>query len=310
MTAGLRVVLVISSALAVGGCGDDGAADDAGPGRADAGGADAGPSGTDGGPGGTDAGPRPPPPEPMRGMTPGCGVAGAVAGRTSETIESGGMTREYELVVPEGYDPDAAHPIVFFWHGLGDDAVNFANAVRFERSMPGAILVYPNATSHDGAFPAWNSNADSPDLELFDDLFDHLAGTLCIERARVFSAGFSLGGVFTARLGCARGQIVRAITVVSGGGPGTTTCDGLVGVWMTHGTTDTTVPFPAARSARNQWTVINGCGTDTMPTDPNPCVEHVGCDEGYPVVFCEHTGGHRLPLFGLAGMVTFFDRFE
>jgi hypothetical protein len=42
----------------------------------------------------------------------------------------------------------------------------------------------------------------------------------------------------------------------------------------------------------------NHCGTTTKPVDPSPCVAYDGCDEGYPVTWCEWDGEHAVANFG------------
>ena len=54
---------------------------------------------------------------------------------------------------------------------------------------------------------------------------------------------------------------------------------------------------------------VNHCTTTSQPIEPSPCVEYTGCDAGYPVIWCEHTGGHTVPSFDSAAIGTFFQRF-
>jgi hypothetical protein len=46
-----------------------------------------------------------------------------------------------------------------------------------------------------------------------------------------------------------------------------------------------------------------------MPTDPSPCVAYQGCDDGYPVTWCEFAGGHSPPSFASAAIWDFFSQF-
>ncbi len=63
------------------------------------------------------------------------------------------------------------------------------------------------------------------------------------------------------------------------------------------------------RAARDYLIRTNHCTTTTQPIDPSPCVAYQGCDAGYPVIWCEHTGGHTVPSFAPAAVATFFQQF-
>ena len=51
----------------------------------------------------------------------GCGVEQVPPSGVYE-IEVDGTTREYHIVVPENYDPETGHKLIFVWHGLGGEA--------------------------------------------------------------------------------------------------------------------------------------------------------------------------------------------
>jgi hypothetical protein len=42
---------------------------------------------------------------------------------------------------------------------------------------------------------------------------------------------------------------------------------------------------------------------------PSQSVEYGGCNDGYPVVWCEYPGGHTQPSIGPDATWTFFERF-
>jgi hypothetical protein len=80
-------------------------------------------------------------------------------------------------------------------------------------------------------------------------------------------------------------------------------------MWGSHGTADNVVPIANGRSARDQVLSENHCGTQTMATDPSPCVAYEGCDNGYPVTWCEWDGGHGIPNFGVSSIAAFLKQF-
>jgi len=82
-----------------------------------------------------------------------------------------------------------------------------------------------------------------------------------------------------------------------------------IAAWMAHGDADTTLPISGGIAARDYAIAANHCTTTSQPIEPSPCVSYSGCDAGYPVVWCEHTGGHMVPSFASAAIATFFQQF-
>jgi polyhydroxybutyrate depolymerase len=82
-----------------------------------------------------------------------------------------------------------------------------------------------------------------------------------------------------------------------------------VAAHMTHGTADTTLNISGGMAARDYLLRTNHCTTTSQPIDPSPCVAYQGCDAGYPVIWCEHTGGHTVPSFAPPAVATFFQQF-
>ncbi len=251
-----------------------------------------------------DAGPRPPPFEGPTGLSTGCGSA-ATAGVEEESIDAAGMERTYFLAVPEGYDPEVGHALIFVFHGAGDSARNMSR-LEFEAEAAGeAIVVYPQGGPVLAGSSGWLLDDGTVDTDFFDALLASMEERFCIDRARVFAAGFSYGGFFSNLLGCARGDVVRAIAPVAAGAP-SVGCRGQAAAWMAHGSADEVVPFAAGNTARRRWSSRNGCAVEANPATPSFCGSHVGCDEGYPVHFCEHDGGHTWPTWARGAIWEFF----
>jgi polyhydroxybutyrate depolymerase len=61
---------------------------------------------------------------------------------------------------------------------------------------------------------------------------------------------------------------------------------------------------------RDAFVTKNGCTDQTQPVDPSPCVAYQGCDEGYPVIWCERVGDpHAIPSFFKTAVAAFFKQF-
>lgn len=221
------------------------------------------------------------------------------------SIDVGGVERTFVLRPPTDYDPTHAYPLVFAWHGLGGSgslAQRYFGIDGLGRAD--AIIVYPDALplESQGGQAGWDLGFDGTDFAFFDALLATLETNYCIDRDRIFSTGHSFGGYMSNALGCGRGDVLRAIAPVAGGGPWQRTCAGQVDVWLTHGTADPTVGFEQGESSRDFWLEQNACATTTTPTEPSPCERYDGCE----VVWCPHDGEHEWPAFAGAAIWDFF----
>lgn len=242
----------------------------------------------------------------------GCGKdPGAVDG-TPQMIMVDGTARQYILALPPGYDPDKQYPLVFAWHGRGGDGALARLYFKVEEASQGAaIFVYPyglplaDMQNQTG----WDLDPANEDFAFFDALLADLNGRLCVDQQRIFSTGHSFGGYMSNQLGCYRGDVLRAIGLVAGGGP-FGICSGQVAAWLAHGTGDQVVPYSEGTKSHEHWSGANNCAGAGAAVDPAPCVADDGCDAGEPVVWCSHSepdfNGHGWPNWAGAGIWGFF----
>jgi len=240
--------------------------------------------------------------------SPGCGLA--PPGGDHFTIDVDGTTREYYLDVPEGYDPEHPHMLVFAWHWLDGSALDVVNGswASFgpyygleEQADGAAIFVAP-----EGIDNGW-SNPDGRDIDFALAMVSQLENELCIDEARIVSTGFSFGGMMSNAVGCSLADTFRAIAPMSGSlWSGCEAGGGPIAVWSAHGTNDGVVNINAGRQARDEFLGRNGCTNESTPTGEGPCVSYEGCSEGHPVVWCEWNGDHIPPDFSPVGLWGFF----
>jgi poly(3-hydroxybutyrate) depolymerase len=205
------------------------------------------------------------------------------------------------LFVPNGYDPKKSIPLIFAWHGSGGDGEEVRRYFRLEAATgDGAIIIYP-----DGLNGAWDLAAEGVDVKFFDALLDSTSKDYCVDQARVFTTGYSFGGMMSHALACSRGSKLGALAPTAGSfRGGDKGCATAVPTWIAHATNDNLVRYPSAEAARDVWLKTNGCGMTTMPTSPTPCVAYE-CSKA-PVHWCVHTEGHEWPSFASKGMWAFF----
>lgn len=240
------------------------------------------------------------------GSSLGCNAASPIrSGRAS--LDVGGTRREYIIDVPDDYDPSRPYRLIFAWHWRGGSADNVANDGYYglrSRANGSAIFVAPQ-----GIDAGW-ANTEGRDLAFLRAMLDHFNSQLCIDQDRIFSTGWSFGGMMSFAIGCGMGDVFRAIAPMSGAlFSGCEDGNDPVAVWSAHGIYDDVVAVERGREGRDVFLQRNHCGTETVPVEPDSCVSYQGCDEGYPVVWCEFAGGHGTADFAGESVWNFFSQF-
>jgi len=243
----------------------------------------------------------------------GCGKTDyPKSGEYSINVE--GQNREYILKIPNNYDPNKQYKLIFCIHPWGGDMKQIANQGYYgleQRSQGSAIFVSPNGLEDNGQPRGW-FNPNGRDIKFIKALINHFNSNFCIDQKRIFSTGFSFGGMMSFAIGCNMANVFRAIAPMSGAfysGCDTTGNKDPIAVWMAHGTSDNVVPLKDGQSALKYFIAKNGCSNETVPVNPSPCVEYQGCKEGYPVIYCEFNGGHAPQNWAQQATWDFFSQF-
>lgn len=220
----------------------------------------------------------------------GCGRMPTDAAQTWEVqadLDIRGVGRAWSIRLPENYDPQRAYPLVFMFHGCS----NATNNVPMERvAGSDAVLVRGTGISSN---VCWDFSATGPDVEFFDAMLATVEASLCIDRQRVFSVGYSSGAWLTNTLACVRGEVLRAGGTVSGGNVnGSRTCAGEVARIFIHDVGDETNVIAGSETERDRLLTANRCDAEgvPVPAEPAPCIEYPGCDADHPIVWCATTG--------------------
>lgn len=224
-----------------------------------------------------------------------------------EQVTAAGRARTYGLRLPRGYDAKTAYPLVFVFHGDGEDGFSLYGYFKFqEASGDAAILVYP---SGEGATWDLYTPADrNKDIAFVEAMLAQLAGRYSVDRARVFASGWSNGGFFVNQLACRRSALLRGAASSSGGAPyepespndkwpnGFTRCPNQAPVpyLAIHGLADGTVEPSGGEFSAAYWAYVNGCAGTRAVSAP-PCEAYAGCKPGRPTTYCPIPGmGHQI----------------
>ena len=254
-----------------------------------------------------------PAPSPNSDGTGGCGAnPGLTTGRHSITVD--GLHREYIIDVPANYNKNNPYRLIFAWHWLGGNADAVAGGGYYglkDQSNGAAILVAPDRYNTNGQDDSGWPNTNGRDMQFLRAMLNEIKGSLCVDSNRVFSTGWSFGGMMSLAVGREMAGTIRAIAPMSGalftpfndnGKP--------TAAWIAHGKYDDFVTFnTVGMEARDYYLRANHCSNNTVPVDPSPCVEYQGCDAGQPVVWCPWDGPHATPGFAGTAIWAFFNRF-
>jgi polyhydroxybutyrate depolymerase len=248
--------------------------------------------------------------------SPGCGASEPLtSGRY--TIDVDGSEREYVLDVPGGYDTYRPYRLIFtlHWVSVGADAVVTGEPGEYGGLGPyyglqaladdSAIFVSPQGLDN-----GWY-NENDVEVDFVRALIEHFNDNLCIDQDRIFSTGFSYGGMMSIALGCEMGDVFRAIAPMSGSRTSGCNLDKTdrVAFWGAHGASDVDVTPAEGRSARDVFVQRDHCDQETTAVDPSPCASYDGCDAGYPVTWCEFDDDHYQWSEAPAAMWQFFSQF-
>ncbi|MCB9412903.1 MAG: hypothetical protein H6525_08665 [Actinobacteria bacterium] len=177
--------------------------------------------------------------EPDPTLTPGTTV--------TRTVPGAGGERTYLLHVPSGYTPDTAHPAVLTMHGMGTNAfLQLANTgITDSADANGYVVIAPNAVDGRWALPEpGTSSPASADVEFIDQVMADASAALCLDPARQYASGMSMGSAMTLVLAC---QPQRTFAAFGGVGAAfyESVCAGAPPAPLIyfHGTGDDVVPF-------------------------------------------------------------------
>ena len=132
------------------------------------------------------------------------------------TFESNGRERRAQIYFPDSMGP--GKPVLFLWYGVGDTGNNLQRYLRMATMAndEDAIIVIPRSLPENPL--EWGFlNGGEDDLALYDDIRSCLYTEHQVDLTRVYSTGFSGGGLWTTFLTMHRSDTLAAILTFSGG---------------------------------------------------------------------------------------------
>ena len=217
-------------------------------------------------------------------------------------MTSAGLNREYIVTLPDKYDPNTPHRLVFGMHwmnGSADDVQGWSKWFGLKALDKENSTVFVAPQGYTDSSP-WRG--DNKDHVFFDDLNAALTSGLCIDSSRVFSVGFSFGAMYTNALaqnhqGVLRGVVVYATADYNIYFPANT---GMPLAYMgVHGLKDPTCPIDSGRKSRDRFVKNNGCTIPATVPEAKAGGDYVKydykCPSNYPVRWATFDGKHTYP---------------
>jgi polyhydroxybutyrate depolymerase len=170
----------------------------------------------------------------------GCGkpaTTGFFQASTSMPVK--GAARAYWVAAPDGLPDSTPQKVVFVWHGCGGSPADVRKWLNVEdaarKAGDQAVFVYAQiGTSSDPGAGEGCFDGDGDQLYFLQALAD-VEATFCIDENKVFSTGYSSGGILSELIGCFHSDVVRAIAPVEGGLPsGQASCPGKLDAFVIH----------------------------------------------------------------------------
>jgi polyhydroxybutyrate depolymerase len=253
--------------------------------------------------------------KPIAGATPSPSSSPSIAQHGNLTVA--GLKRTYRLYVPPSLGPKQQSPLVVVLTGCpgtGDEMADLTHADDIA-TAGGFVVVYPDPvpdasgdpTNLEGCWNAGTCCGDAQtkgvdDVEFISSLLDLLITNAPVDKARVFVAGLSAGGMMAYRLACQLSNRFVAIASVSGAQV-IKTCSPArpISILEIHGTDDSRLPyegdqyFPSTMSTIQRWVALGGCAT--TPTKTVNGITSTSswsqCRAGTVVRFDTVNGGHH-----------------
>ena len=229
-------------------------------------------------------------------------------GDVVHSLTVSGKKRSYLLYAPEGLPTDERLPVVFVFHGLGQEPADAVAYTGFDQAAAdeGFIVVAPLG-SVDG--PGWTvgTKGRSADASFIAALNEAVVERHCADPEREYAVGMSNGSALAVELACTGEYPFAAY-----GGVAYMTYDGCDSAPPTsfiyfHGTSDPAVPYTGGATPLGRvepvidsltgWLAHDQCGEPQAYEEPAADLQHFtwSCPSSTIETYVVLGGGHTWP---------------
>jgi polyhydroxybutyrate depolymerase len=267
----------------------------------------------------------------------GCGASIVDSGTfLDQSMDVVGFTRRWGAYVPQVHGGETPVPVWLYLHPSGGNRNSAVQALQPVADELGFLALTPQARGGGWLMASDDTEPDvsmeNPDAVFLDQVLNQVGDELCVDLARVYVVGNSIGAMGASIAACIWSDRIAAIAPVAGvidvGDPCRT--DRAMPTMAIHGTADGIAPFAGglegetrvmspvkqallAPSVPDRVAAIaarNGC-------EPGPLVEAISdrvearswrCPSGAEVELVVHDGGHGIGPVGYETIQAFFEQ--
>jgi polyhydroxybutyrate depolymerase len=241
-----------------------------------------------------------------------CSGKTAKAGDQNMSVNVGGKNRTFIMHVPSAYKGDKPVPMVVDYHPIGGDGKSHMSQSPYKSltDAEGVITLYPDGTpcpvGNMKGNNGWNVGpccSSDDDLAFSRAMIEAVEEKACIDKKRIYAAGYSMGGGMSNHVACYMSDIFAAVAPASMdlNKDNSATCspERPISVIMFRGTQDFVCSFSGGDSRQNDgldflgaegnfkfWGQKNGCDVSSEIKNSDGCREYTGCKDGVRVVLC------------------------
>jgi len=197
-------------------------------------------------------------------------------------------------------------PLVFSFHGRGDEAQNF-QYTDLHVAWPDAIVVYFQGLETSGGLSGWQverGQDNDRDLKLVDAALASLRKKYNIDDDRIYATGFSNGAAFTYLLWAERPGVFAAYAPVAGRIRPSVQPRQPRPLFHIAGERDPQVLFADQQAAIETAIRVNGAGIKVTRCGDGCTI--YGSGTSAPVMTWIHQGGHEYPRGTAERIASFF----
>jgi poly(3-hydroxybutyrate) depolymerase len=249
------------------------------------------------------------------GASSGCGKRAIHTGVYNlHTTDGARRNRTFLIEVPAEYNPAHAYSLNFVFHGAGGNSSQSYSwgLQNVTGASENGIFVFPDGIDYQRYGIGWDDTKNGYDMPFFDNMVKALEADFCVNRARVFVAGFSWGGDFVTALVCSRGNTIRAAAANSTtdeyrdvskyytyqGLPCSTTVHPSIRFEHAVGG-DAAYPAPRFASTSQLYRYLNSCSSAAVgvhsSTTAMSCVSYKSCTKEFVECSFHDSIGHAIP---------------
>ena len=244
-----------------------------------------------------------------------CSSKTAKAGKQNMSVTVDGKKRTFIMYIPDSYKGDKPVPLFVDYHPvMGNGEGQYSGTTyRTLTAKEGVISLYPDGTKSSDPRkmgPGWNVGpccSDDDDVKFSREMIAAVEEIACIDKKRVYAAGFSMGGGMSNHVACFMSDIYAAVAPAGMDLNKTNSAqcnpDRPVPIIMFRGTNDNVCKYQGGDSGYGDglnflgaegnfkfWAEKNGC-TGVPSKNSDGCDEYSTCRDGTKVVLCTKQGG-------------------